>query len=262
VGIASKNLKFILVLIFAALPCEATTIVAVRTQGQVLLAADGRITYYRGNKKWTSKGCKIVRASNCAFAARGVLLQTNANFNLESLGRQACQSASKLPDVVANFAKIAHEPVLRGLGAVRAEEPGSYSRNVFDQPAIEVVFAGYDRNHQPTAIIKRYQVNASNQVEEPPPETVNINPAIQTAIAVAYAGEYAAIRSFLAANPSWIDVTPPLEIVRKLLQLEIRSRVPSVGKPIAILRIGADGLNWIDRGACRDQSGSSTDGSQ
>ncbi|GEM_PF-7007160 len=260
-GATCRNLKIITVFILVAYPCRATTIVAVHTRGQVLLAADGQITYYVGNKTWTGKGCKIIRTSNCAFAARGVLLQTAAHFNLQNLGQQACQSSANLPDVVANFAKIARDPILKGLGAVRADEPKSYRRNVWNQAAIEVVFAGYDRNRQPTAIIKRYQVNASNQVEEPPAETVGINPSFKKAIAVAYAGEYAAIQSFLTANPTWIDVTPPLEIARKLLQLEIHSKARGVGKPIAILRIGTDGISWIDRGACTDQSQNSPGGS-
>lgn len=258
-GTICRSLRISLGLLLVAYPCAATTIVAVHTHGQVLLAADGLITYYLGNKTWTGKGCKIIRTANCAFAARGVLLQTAAHFNLQSLGQQACQSADNIPDVVANFAKMARDPVLKGLGAVRADEPKSYRRNVWDQPAIEVVFAGYDRNHRPTTVIKRYQVSASNQVEEPPAETVSI-PSATKAIAVAYAGEYAAIKKFLGANPSWIDVTPPVEIARKLLQLEIRSKAPGVGKPIAILRIGANGLNWIDRGACTDQSRSSPGG--
>ncbi|HUY13483.1 MAG TPA: hypothetical protein VMX16_07625 [Terriglobia bacterium] len=261
-GKIRKTLGISIVLILGASPCAATTIVAVHTQGQVLLASDGRITYYVGNKESTGKGCKIVKTLNCAFAARGVLLQTAAHFNLQSLGRRACQSADNLPDVVANFSRIARDPVLKGLGAVRVDEPESYRRNVWNQAAIEIVFAGYDRDHQPTAIIKRYQVNASNQVEEPPVEALAINPRIRKAIAVAYAGEYAAIKSFLAANPQWIDVTPPLQIAKELVQLEIHSHAPGVGNPIAILRVGANGLNWIDRGACRDQSGSSTNGSQ
>ena len=258
----SKILKIIAAVIVVGCPCEATTIVAVHTQGQILLAADGLITYYVGNKTWAGKGCKIIRTSNCAFAARGVLLQTEANFDLKSLGKQACQSADDLPDVVANFEKIAKEPVLKGLGAVRVEEPESYRRNVYNQAAIEVVFAGYDRHHQPTAIVKRYQVNTSNQVEEPPTETVSIAPNIEKAIAVAYAGQYAAIKSFLSANPSWIDVTPPLTIARKLLQLEISSKAPGVGKPVSILRVGKGGLSWIDPGACADQSQSSTNSNQ
>ena len=257
-----KTLWISIALMMCASPGSSTTIVAVHTQGQVLLASDGRITYYIGNKKWTGKGCKIVKTLNCAFAARGVLLQTAAHFNLQSLGRQACQSANNLPDVVANFSKIARDPVLKGLGAVRADEPDSYRRNVWNQAAIEIVFAGYGRDHQPTAIIKRYQVNASNQVEEPPVEALTINPGIRKAIAVAYAGEYAAIKSFLAANPQWIDVTPPLQIARHLVRIEIHSHANGVGKPIAILRVATNGLSWIDRGACSDRGASSTTGSE
>ncbi len=256
---ADKAVMIAVGFILGVCPCFGTTIVAVHTHGQVLLAADGLITYYMGNKTWTGKGCKIVRTANCAFAARGILLQTAAHFNLQSLGLQACRSANNIPDVVANFSKLARDPVLKGLGAVRADEPKSYRKDVWDKPAIEVIFAGYDQNHRPTAVIKRYQVTASNKVDEPAPVTVGI-PSTKKAIAVAYAGEYAAITNFLKKNPSWIDMNPPLEIARNLLQLEIRSKAPGVGNPVAILRISVTGLSWVDRGACQSQPGDAPGG--
>jgi hypothetical protein len=254
-----KIVRIILALIVGICPCAGTTIIAVHTHGQVLLAADGLITYEIGNKTWTGGGCKIVHTASCAFAARGVLLQTAAHFNLQNLGLEACRSAGDIADVVANFSNLAREPVLKGLGAVKADEPELYRRDVLNQPAIEVVFAGYNSNHRPTAIIKRYQVDASNRVDEPSPQVLSLSGA-KGAIAVAYAGEYAAIKGFLAKNPSWIDETPPLEVARKLLELEIGSKAPGVGPPIAILKLTTDGLDWVDRGACEEQTSKSPHG--
>jgi hypothetical protein len=66
-------------------------------------------------------------------------------------------------------------------------------------------------------------------------------------------GEHTAIDAAYGHGKALIDLIGslgPVEAARSLVQLEIDRQPERVGPPVSILRIAADGADWVDRGLC------------
>lgn len=245
---------FFLASIFTALLINSvaaqTTIVAARSQKEVVLAADSRGTSATDPQKSTQI-CKIARCGKMYVGLAGFykISVNGVSFDAPQILAQSCTEDRSSRDQVATFERLASRSLTRFLQEVQKREPFYYADQVRQQTGLNLVFIGYE-NNLPFILSRDFILPST--VQEPAGVKMRRRnqagaiPAEQ--IDYVFAGHHEEITQYAQTHTDfWRNGLA--EGAKFLVAQMIAARPLIVGPPIDIVRIDASGVHWIQRKA-------------
>ncbi len=232
----------ILFSVLAPGPVRSTTIVALWTPEQVVIAADSltRVGDHQLGGLARSS-CKIVQVSNMFYALAGLPEDPETGFSAHDAVVVAARTPGKLIDKMKVFHTTVLPELRRALAHINAKYPASYQRIFKGRPVIDIIFAGVE-DHSLAMVVMRIGLEdfaESGRILQYP------NKAYETA----FIGQQDTINRLVKEHPGWTQGTSrdPIKIARMLVETQISENPETVGPPVDILSIGLRGSRWIQR---------------
>ena len=233
--------------IFLVQPALATSIIAVRVKGQVIIGADSKRLHADDGVPFDEPVCKIGKAEGFFFAVGGVATDSETGFIPASVIITASKMQGTIEQKVDKIEDMIKEPLIRVLDRFRQEHPLGYGQRFGTGSALQIIFFGVENGYT-FVLVSDFIPTPSLSA----PVQLNIKRyncpgvACPTGEQIFIGGYYDAIKRFLTEKPDyWRENT--VEAVRRLIELEIEDVPDNVGPPIDILRVDMNGGRWIQK---------------
>lgn len=236
--------------------CQATTIVVARSQTEIVIGADSKVTDTYGNDL-NQQVCKIVQAGNLFVAFEGLKLNRQTGFNVIDLSTKALQREPRAAaaDRVGILTGLLTSRLFTELLFLKEHDEGTYLKKIQGQTFLRLIIAGFEQN-RPLVFVRQFR---AIQIA---PRSIAVQVIADDCLAdcrgevvTRVLGETEAIEGLPEDTPGfWAQGL--IGGVRQLIETEIQARDEYVGPPIDLLRINAGGAEWIQRKpACAAVSG-------
>jgi hypothetical protein len=241
-----ESLALIIYLSFLQ-PSRATTIVAIRTPAEVVIATDSAATIEGDGVPATTKTvCKIYQVNTSLFfAVSGLVNDPRTGFSVTNIVRSDCQGVDKISAKLSRIERDVQTALLRELPQVRDRDPTGYAKLSNSKGAVSVMLAGIDGG-LPVATSFSLGLAAS------PEGSIKISILTDSCpgncpngVRAFWLGDGAEIDS-LRADRKLPTLSMP-DLARYLVQVEIDAGVPTVHGPVDVLRILPSGPIWVQR---------------
>ena len=260
-----KFIMMVLFLVISYAPSYGSSIIAVRNDNEVVIGTDSkRLTAAKEDLSDAQPelACKIVRADNVFVASAGIvgILPSNhgeipAEFDLAKIMNDAALSEGSIMDKADNLAKAVEDSLLRMSEWAKKKMRPLFEGLFIGKQLLQVVMAGME-NGSPAIIVMAFELSTSPSGELRANVESRACPGIAcpTGFVYIFMGKHEAIDKYLPLDPE-IWKSDPVEVVQKLMEIEVTSERETVGPPIDILRITKDGPEWIqEKEMCEDLS--------
>src|SRR5262249_28091750 len=210
-----------------------STVVAVRTDNELVIGADSRIVDAARTK--VDDACKIIQVGNVFFAHTGLAGNRSIGFDVQETAAEAIANGNSHEERIQIFAQLVGNPLHRILVATKQQAPEFYAQVVQGQSAMSVVLCSVE-NRTPIlsyvefkpvdhpqsdnglAVMIEHEVDVRSQTEDP---------------AFVVIGHKDAIVRTLQAEPH-IWRRGIVSVVRSLIDAEIENTPDFVGPPVAL----------------------------
>lgn len=226
----------------------ATTIVAVKTPGEIVIGADSKMTGTFGGGV-AGEECKIVQVGNLFFAYEGMVRDRRTGFDIAKLVRQALElkpdaTASERVSIMTGFVT---SRLFNELPELKRHDPDTYREKVEGgQTFLKILVAGFE-GKEPLLFVRGFRAVPLNRqsigVSVVPDDCLS---DCRDSIVVRMLGETAAIEG-LAEETEGFWKGGLAAGVRQLIETEIAARGEYVGPPVDILRIDRSGAAWLQK---------------
>ena len=212
---------------------QATVIVLVRTQNEVVLAADRKVLF-RGNGLPTHAGsvCKIYRVGDGFFALAGL-----ANFpdDSSSIVAGELQRGGKPADAIARAAETLRSSLVTALPRLAQIDPDGY-RQIRESKGAVGIAAAMLSEGSPISIYASIDLSTS--------DVGSIEMAVASGKEVKWRalGSTAAIQRLFDSGK--VPSLRPAELARYLVRYEINAGDPNVGLPVDVVDVSPSGASW------------------
>jgi hypothetical protein len=247
-------------LLYLAHHCVATTVVVIRTPEHLVVGADSLIVDWHTPKgPGNSYTCKLHKEHSMFFAIQGMgVVHRKTNFSAERLAREAIYSSHSLKEAAIRFIKNASGPYNRVMEDFRTQDPVGWSLVAqYHGTAIPLVavFFGLEEG-TPKYVLAGLRVNEAGDL------TVSADIASCPGKACRGLGDSAIV---LGQSDEVYRKIPPedqvslakfrrmrgdIRAVETIIAIEEHAVPDSVGGPIRIVTLDAEGEHWSPA-ACR-----------
>ena len=237
----------VLLLLSVSSLCAATTIVVARSQTEIVIGADSKVTDTFGNDL-KKPLCKIRQAGNLFIAFEGLKENRQTGFNVLDFSLKALQRkprASAL-DRVSILTALLTSRLFTELRFLKQHDQETYVRKILGKTFLRLIIAGFEHD-RPLIFVRQFRANQINEqmvVAESIADDCLVN--CQGEIVTRFLGETEAIDGLAEETPGFWG-KGLANGVRQLIQTEIAARDEYVGPPIDLLHIDARGAEWIQR---------------
>jgi hypothetical protein len=264
-GIA-KYILPLLLLSISCMPALASSIVVMRNADEIVIGTDSRRISAPGEDlryARTELVCKIVRADNIFIASAGIAGiipdsphgEIPPEFDLAKIMNKAALGKRNILDKADTVTKAVQSILLKISWWAKEKKPALFKKMFIGKELLQVVMAGME-NDSPTIIVIAFKPRISASGELKIDVEYHPCPGIACPEGSVYIlmGKHEAIDRYLPQTPA-IWKNDSVEVVRKLLEIEVAAERETVGPPIDILRISKNGSEWIQRKEmCAEQS--------
>lgn len=234
------------VLLLAA-TCGATTIVAVRSKKEIVIAADSKVTNTFGDSTGGS-ACKIVESGGLAFAYAGFARDTETGFSVPEIFGAALRERSGLgseakTDGAVNALVLRLESELRTL---RTRSPVTFREKIEGKTFLRILTAGFERS-KPFLFVRLLKFGF--RPDGSPGLIItkeDCDEGCKGKIVTRFLGETDAIDGLPEETKGFWDQGLAAG-ARKLVEIQIDARNEYVGPPVDVLRIAPKRSKWIAR---------------
>lgn len=241
-------LRLLALILSLASHAAATTIVAVKTPGEIVIGADSKVTDTFG-KAFANQACKIVQAGNLFYAYEGLARDRRTGFDIVKIVNQSLQlkpgaAASEKVSILTGFVT---SQLFAELLSLKQHDPATYREKIEGgQTFLKILVAGFEGN-RPLLFVRQFRAVAFGRgiigVMVVPDDCLA---DCAGEIVIRSLGETAAIDGLPEETPGfWTKGI--VEGVRRLIETEIAARSEYVGPPVDILRIDKTGARWIQK---------------
>lgn len=254
---------FLFAIAFFLLPANAlaTSVVAVRNGDEIVLGADSSTTLTQLSDgmevQKNMQKCKIVQAGNFFFASAGfagigparakIPGSIYPEFNLKRLIERELAGGGKTRDKMDELERLLAINLSRIAEKARREAPAFFVEKFIRHPLFSLVIAGID-DGRPVLFVMSFRLNAgASGVMTFDIDRYRCPGDCSSPDVAIFAGETGAIRRYLSRNADFSSMAGPVEMVRSLVELEISKAPSAVGPPVDILRLSADGPQWVQK---------------
>lgn len=226
---------------------RSTTIVAVKTQKEIFIGADSKVTDTFGNAA-ANQACKIVQAGSVFFAYAGFARDNQTGFSIPQI---AAESLNLKPELsVAAKTEILTLAVVEKLNVelplLKQNSFVTYREKIEGKTFLRILVAGFEKG-KPVLLVRQFRLGQTADR--------SIGVIVSTDdCAAGCKGKY--VTRFLGETDA-IDGLPEetkdfwkqglAAGVRKLIETEIAARDRYVGPPVDILQITAKRAVWIQK---------------
>jgi len=230
---------------------DGTAMVAYRTENEIVVAADSKVT--RGTF-YVEPICKIRQFGNIFVTAGGLYRWPAGNFDLWKILSKAALGGAGLSDIVKRFETFVELPLKNTVKAIKNQEPNLYQEKLLGKPSIAVLFFGIEDN----VLTLKYRVFYVHPKVDDVLFSVDIK-AGDCPGSLCPAGKGVVFfkrdevdnqkieemfsNPFVSGDPK-CDV---VDLARKFVQMMIDKNAINYGPPIDILSITKDGAKWIQK---------------
>ena len=248
-----------MILLFMSSTAFATSIVAVRNNDEIVIAADSKTTLTTvgasvGEPESIAK-CKIVQAGNLFFASAGsagigpVEFFGNLDplFNLKEVIAEGLAGEGRIVDRVNNLEKVLTINLANIAEKARQDNAAFFLERFVKYPIHTLIVAGLD-NEELVLMVRTFKliISPSGSISFEIRRFVCPGDC-QGSFVTIFLGQTEAIRRYLQEHEYFLYYTDPATAVRNLVELEISKEPSFVGPPIDILRLTRDGAEWIQK---------------
>jgi hypothetical protein len=229
---------------------RGTAILAIRTPGEIAVAADSREVGPLGLPN-PAPVCKIRQIDrNIFLAAYGLYEEKQSGYNFWEMIRQAGRGFNTVTTMADSFEAYARAPLEKALKQIRLNSPEFYKEKCLKSPPLGVIFFGFEDD---ILVFKHRKVS----VYDPASANIWVNflredcpgPGCPDGyIAVAVAEEQEIGSSSPSRNTVNIDVGI-VAAVRNFITTVISNNPVKYGPPIDILYINKEGAKWVQKKA-------------
>ena len=237
----------------------ATSIVAVRSNDEIVIGADSKTSLTPMLNNMTDpKGiekCKIVQTGNIFFASAGFAGigpakfpgNIDPEFNIAEIIVNALKGEGSIECKVNNLEKILVANLSQIVEKERVENAAFFADRFVRYPIFSIIVVGFD-NDDLIIMDRTFKLIIS------PLGSLSFEIGrfacpgdCQESFITIFAGRTEAIRKFLHENNSYLLNTDATTAVSNLVEMEIAKDSSFVGPPIDILRLTRKGAEWIKR---------------
>jgi hypothetical protein len=235
-------------LVVSAAVSHATTLVALWSPGQVLLAADSAVIKTAGDLNFQTVGCKIGEGAGTYYALSGLIDDEASGYSAMRYASEATTSGGNLETEAASFVAATQDPLTKELNAMRSNDPAQFEFLAQGHPALQAIFAGME-DGQPALVVAGFGVTPSGELNRFVRVVAKGDDGRGPRII--YAGQQSQIKAYLGTHRDWYQGDRG-ELARKLVQMEIDASEGQVAGPVDVLSIDNAGAHWIQhKESCR-----------
>jgi hypothetical protein len=242
--------KIILCAIFApifAFGARATTIVAVKTDSEIVIGADSKVTDTFGNATG-NQTCKIVQAGNVFFAYAGFAFNRKTGFSVPQIAADALKIKpnAAVSEKTALLTGVIASRLFTELQTLKKDDWDTYREKIEGKIFLRILVAGFE-NGKPALFVRQFRAVQVN------PQIIGVSVLPDDCAAdcegdfvTRFLGETAAIDGLPEETPNfWKNGLAAG--VESLIETQIAAREEYVGAPIDILRVTAKNAEWIQK---------------
>lgn len=242
------SLRAGLALLFTAALSHATTLVAIWSPGELLLAADSVVIHNLGPLAVQGNACKIGQQAGTYFAFSGLVDDQSLNYHVSTYAQQAASAGGSVETQAQRFVSAAREPLMKALATLQRDDPDQFTFLQQGHPALQAIFAGTE-DGQPTLVVAGFAFDPTGQLSDFVRTVARGDDGRGPRII--YAGQQSQIRAYIKAHPDWYQ-GDHAALVQNLVQMEIDKSDGTVGGPVDVLAIGTGGAHWVQqKDSCR-----------
>jgi hypothetical protein len=221
-----------------ALSCYGATIVVMRTDDGILLAADSKVTRRGSNPP---PRCKIHQYGKVFVAVASAGKNENTGPEMERIAGTAAAAKGPLQSKVDSFANVARKSLLADIESQKKSNPATFQQAYVGKRILDVTFASIE-GPKPEAVVETFFVDGAGVLHDLP------SPLAGHRLLVT--GMSSAIKSYTDRNSGWYEQQGPEVAIKNFMELEIAMEKNAVGPPISILKLDGGVARWIEAGAC------------
>lgn len=223
----------------------ATALVVIRSDREIIIAADSLQTFQDRSRRGSLEACKIIRTPNGVVAFSGTVGGTG--FNPTAIAVDALNQAGTLSQRAHRFSNNVQPSMTQFLRSLRDESTRRFEDAFQVPPVMEVVFATFERE-VPSLAVRAFRVNP-RAVDPFRIQLTSLNCTATSndcrPLEVLALGRQDAMASVASRLP---DRPPNLvSAARQMIEAQIVATPQDVGPPIDVIKISADGMQWISR---------------
>jgi hypothetical protein len=242
--------KIILCAVFApifAFGARATTIVAVKTDSEIVIGADSKVTDTFGNTTG-KQACKIVQSGSAFFAYAGFAFNRKTNFSVPQIAADALKIKpnATLTEKTALLTGVVASRLFTELQILKRDDWDTYREKIEGKIFLRILVAGFE-NGKPALFVRQFRaVQVSPQIIGVSVLPDDCGADCRGEFVTRFLGETAAIDGLPEETPDFWK-SGLAAGVKSLLKTQIAAREEYVGAPIDILRVTARNAEWIQK---------------
>lgn len=239
-----KRCLLYLLLLLAAQPVFATSIVVLITPDYILLGADSRRTILNAHSEVVEKQsvCKIKKAGTYCFALAGLVASKPTSFSADSIVSSNLKYAVDYEAAIKNITLAITEALQKEILFQKQNQPASYIKTVASKEHIlevvilsvkdakpQVNIIGFELTDVKKGIVRSY---ASSCPGDCPAQKKQFY----------FVGEYKGMENYLGAGH---DLKDPVTLVEQLIVAQSKLTPTSVAAPVSLVKFTNSGIEWL-----------------
>lgn len=229
---------------------HATTAVALYKKDFAVVAVDGRVNKVGPLVSGHKAGCKLYVADGKVAVLAGLTEEPDAGFDIRAIFHNVLNQQSE-PAQAANLVEQRLEQTLpAALAAFQKKDLAAYQARASGSSQLLLVGMGSAGEVQVSRRSLPYRQGRPVQRDD--------STGTSDHVGVALIGDTTAIDIDLLRlqkTNGWEGMGNPADLeklARRFIALEVVAQPIQVGPPISMVLVDADGIHWVDPGACRD----------
>jgi hypothetical protein len=228
--------------LLAGMTVHATTLAIIRTPDQVIMAADSLRVWHGGDRR-AQLTCKLDTQDDVAFAMAGLVIEND--FDAQALVRLVLATPGTLEERALVLERLLRGPLLGMLTRIRHELPRQFAEQLGSGFVLNVTLAAV-RDHVALLEMRDFYVEtAPGGALQLRVQSVSCPRDCPRPTEIFGVGETSAMMEHLDTLPQLPALLPSL--AAELVGIEIANRPALVGPPVDLLRVGDEGIEWLQR---------------
>lgn len=228
----------------------ATTAVALYVKDFAVVAVDGRVNKVGPLISGHKSGCKLYVADGKVAVLAGLTEEPDAGFDIRAIFHNILNQQITPAQAADLVERRLTQALPAALAAFEKKDPAAYQARA--KGSSQLLLAGMDPDG-------KIQVSRRSLPYQPghPPQSDDSTGAPDH-VGVAMIGDTTAIDIDLLRmqkTDAWEAMGNPADLeklARRFIALEVVARPMQVGPPVSMVRVDANGIHWVEAGACKE----------
>ena len=234
----------VLACVVATSPLRATTLAIVRTQEQVIIAADSLLIWYGGDRR-PQLACKVDAHADVIFAMAGLVRSPENDFDANRLTHTVLRTPGPLSERMRVLERLLRDRLHGTLTGIRRNLPGLLADQFESGFVLNITLATVRNRIASLEMRDFYAVTTPDGALQLRVARMSCPRDCAQPAEIFGVGETTAMMNYLDTLPGIPSKLPGL--AEHLVRLEIADQPALVAPPIDVVRVGSNGIQWLQR---------------